>query len=248
MNLASLCVMDWKQQCAVVIPCFNEQHGLPKLLPKILQQLPTVIVIDDGSSDDTANVAKAQGAILVSLPQNQGKGLALRAGCNLATTLGFKWVLTMDGDGQHGPESIYDFLTHAQATGADLVVGNRMENCESMPWLRRKTNQVLSSHLSKLVGQSLPDTQCGYRLIRLEALAACELSTKRFEIESELLVQMALLGKRVDFIPIATIYKNEQSKIQPFRDSLRWFCWLFSVRKQVAAQPLPEERFKASQA
>jgi glycosyltransferase involved in cell wall biosynthesis len=248
MNLASLCAMNWKQQCAVVIPCYNEQQGLAKLLPKVRSHLATIIVIDDGSTDDTAAVAKTKGAILVSLPQNQGKGMALRAGCNLAKTLGFKWVLTMDGDGQHGPESIPDFLAHAQATNADLVIGNRMHSCQAMPWLRRKTNQVLSSHLSRLVGQSLPDTQCGYRLIRLEALAACELSTKRFEIESELLVQMALLGKRVEFIPVATIYKNEQSKIQPIRDSLRWFRWLFAIRRQIAAHGLTEERLKASQA
>lgn len=230
--------MDWKQQCVVVIPCFNEEQGLRTLLPQVVLQLPNIIVVDDGSSDGTATAAKSLGVTVISLPKNQGKGMALRAGCTLAQTLGFQWALTMDGDGQHAPESIADFCRHAAHTEADLIIGNRMHDCESMPWLRRKTNQTLSAQLSRLAGQDFPDTQCGYRMIKLSALAECALSTKRFEIESELLVQMALHKKRIEFIPIRTIYKAEQSKIHPLRDSLRWYRWFFSVRRQFMAANL----------
>lgn len=239
--------MNWAQQCIVILPCFNEAPGLSTLLPQIKQHLSAVLVVDDGSTDDTSTVAQALGADVVTLATNQGKGATLRHGLHVAIQRGFSWALIMDGDGQHSHADIPAFLNLAQNRLPDLIIGNRMSKCANMPLIRRWTNQYLSYRISRLVGQSLPDTQCGFRLIRLSALKELNLNTSGFEIESEMLVQMAMAGHRIEFVPIATIYKEEQSKIHPIRDSLRWFRWLRSV-KQPAPSTEAAEEFKPSQA
>jgi glycosyltransferase involved in cell wall biosynthesis len=240
--------MDWRQECLVVLPCFNEEHGLSVLLPRLVKLLPHVLVVDDGSTDRTRQIAHEQGAAVLPLPSNQGKGTALRHGLEQARLRGFTWVLVMDGDGQHSPEDIQDFLNLAEKDSPDLIIGNRMVHCDNMPWVRHWTNRYLSYRISSLVGQTLPDTQCGFRLIRLSALEGLNLSTTGFEIESEILTQMAMVGCRIAFVPIATIYKEEQSKIHPVRDSLRWFRWLYSVKPVTPPPPPPAEALKPSQA
>lgn len=240
--------MNWPQQCLAVLPCFNEVQGLTALLPELQKHLPHILVVDDGSTDDTQAVACKLGAKILPLAQNQGKGYALRQGLESAKQLGYRWALVMDGDGQHSAADIPAFFAQAERTHPDLLIGNRMTHCTAMPFVRRWTNRYLSYRISNLVGQSLPDTQCGFRLIRLDALNGLSLQTTGFEIESELLVQMALAQRRIGFVPITTIYKGEQSKIHPLRDSLRWFRWLHSVKLNPPLSPTPAEALKPSQA
>ena len=217
--------MDWPQDCAVVIPCRNEGASLRELLTAISQMLPAVIVVDDGSDDDTADKANVGGARVIRLPRAQGKGAALQAGWKQARALGFKWVLCMDGDGQHAPADIPEFLRCAQQTGAGLVIGNRMGDARKMPWVRRWVNRWMSRSISAMAGHSVPDSQCGFRLMRLDALDAVDLSAAHFEIESEQVVAFLAAGERVEFVPVQVIYKSERSKIHPWRDTLRWFRW-----------------------
>ncbi len=240
--------MTWAQQCIVVLPCYNEERGLTALLPKLRRLLPNILVVDDGSTDETAIVAGRQGAQVFSLVANQGKGAALRQGLERAKRQGYVWALVMDGDGQHSPDDIPAFFAKAECTRLDLIIGNRMAQCMNMPFIRRWTNRYLSHRISTLVDQSLPDTQCGFRLIRLEALTGLNLNTTGFEIESELLTQMALAQRRIAFVPITTIYQGEQSKIHPVRDSLRWFRWLYSVKPANTSVTASAEVLKPSQA
>lgn len=234
------------QQCIIVLPCYNEERALPVLIPELLQYVPNILVVDDGSTDGTPNAALARGARVLTLPENQGKGSALRQGLTQARQGGYKWALILDGDGQHSATDIPAFFAQADATDADLVIGNRMTQCQDMPSVRRWTNRLLSHLISLLVGQSLPDTQCGFRLLRLDALAGLNLTTTGFEIESEILTQMALSGRRISFVPIATIYKGEQSKIHPVRDAWRWIRWWYSARQ--TGRPVPSaEALKPSQ-
>lgn len=220
--------MHWHEDCAVVIPCLNEELHIRALIREIRSTLRTIIVVDDASSDGTAFVAAAEGATVLKLPQSGGKGNAIHLGLNHAMKLGFKHGLIMDGDGQHEPSSISDFFQVAEQTRAHLVIGNRMQASEGMPFVRRQANRWMSHRLSQLAGRSLPDTQCGFRLINLDAWAKLDLKCAHFEVESEMLLAALRAGFQVEFVPIRSIYRGEQSKIDPIKDTWRWFKWLFS--------------------
>jgi glycosyltransferase involved in cell wall biosynthesis len=217
--------MDWRSNCAVVIPCLNEQSTIAPLVRAVGAYFRTVYVVDDGSTDNTSETAREAGAIVLRHETNLGKGAALRFGWERAREAGFGWVLTLDGDGQHSAEDIPSFFECVEERGAALVVGNRMPGMEKMPWLRRHVNRWMSSRLSRLAGQRLPDSQCGYRLMRLEAWAKLPIATSHFEIESDVLLAFLQAGYRVEFVPVQVIYKTEQSKIHPIWDSWRWLSW-----------------------
>jgi glycosyltransferase involved in cell wall biosynthesis len=218
--------VNWAEQCVVVIPCLNEASRIGNLVKSIRSRLPLVLVVDDGSRDGTGKVGAEAGARVLRHEVSLGKGAALQDGWKLAAAWGARWVLSLDGDGQHAPEDIPLFLEAAEKTGAALIVGNRMDRPGVMPWVRSLTNRFMSWKLSRLAGCALPDTQCGYRLMYLDAWSALNLKTAHFEFESELLIAMARAGFRIEFIPIQVIYGDERSKIHPLRDTWRWFRWL----------------------
>jgi glycosyltransferase involved in cell wall biosynthesis len=222
--------MDLYAACAAVIPCLNEAPTIGSVVAGALRHVQTVIVVNDGSSDQTSELALQAGALVISQPRNMGKGAALQAGWQRARECGVSWILTMDGDGQHAPEDIPRFLERAQQTHAAIVVGNRMADAIQMPWLRRRVNMWMSRRLSAAAGLDLPDSQCGFRLLNLQVLTFLEVRTTHFEIESEVLLACARAGQPIEFVPIRVIYKDEQSKIHPLRDTLRWFRWWRAVR------------------
>jgi glycosyltransferase involved in cell wall biosynthesis len=223
--------MDWKSECAVVIPCLNEAKALRGVITAVREILPHVVVVDDGSTDETSAIAKGTGATVIRHEQPCGKGVALRDGWSEARRRGFSWALSMDGDGQHAPEDVPKFLERGGRGDVGLVSGNRMADTSKMPFVRRCTNRFMSARLSRVAGVPLADSQCGYRLMRLECWEQLPVSTRRFEIESEILVQFARAGFGIAFVPVAVIYADERSKIRPLRDTVRWLRWLASVRK-----------------
>src|ERR1035438_2678392 len=129
--------------CAAVIPCLNEGAGIAVLVSALRRQVPVVLVVDDGSTDETALLAKVAGATVIRHERNRGKGAALRTGLSQLFKQGFEWAVTLDGDGQHAPEDLPAFLRCAAQTGALLVIGNRMGNARAMPWLRRQVNREI---------------------------------------------------------------------------------------------------------
>ncbi len=230
----------------VVIPCLNEAATIGPLVKEIRELLPCVFVVDDGSTDSTGKWAALCGAEVLRNDQSRGKGMALNLGLSQACEKGFAWALVMDGDGQHSPADIPRFL--AAGENAPLIIGNRMTNPESMPWLRQTVNRLMSRLISRIAGENLPDTQCGFRLIDLKRWAHLDLQTTHFETESELLLAFIAAGHAVEFVPIRVIYKDERSKIHPWRDTLRWLRWLKSARsqfqseKKMSAPPKPQFR------
>lgn len=218
--------MNWTAECAAVVPCLNEARAIGPLVRSIRHHLPVVIVVDDGSTDDTAAEARAAGADVLRHDAPRGKGASLRAGWAEARRRGFQWALALDGDGQHAPEDIPAFFAAAETRGATLVVGNRMGGAEAMPAVRRFVNRWMSARLSRVAGRDFPDSQCGFRLVRLDALGRVPLAATRFEIESEQLLAFAAAGEPIAFVPIRVIYRQERSKIHPLRDTWRWFRWL----------------------
>ena len=217
--------MDWRAQCAAVIPCLNEAAAIGPLVGAVRSRLDLVLVVDDGSTDSTAELARQSGAEVLRHDSAQGKGAALRTGWNCARQRGRSWALCLDGDGQHSPADIPAFFACAEKTGATLVVGNRMLEAHKMPWLRRAVNRWMSRRLSGTAGQSFPDSQCGFRLMNLAAWAKLPLTAAHFEIESEVLLAFVRAGYKIEFVPIRAIYKDEQSKIHPLVDTVRWLTW-----------------------
>jgi glycosyltransferase involved in cell wall biosynthesis len=211
--------------CAAVIPCLNERAGIAVLVAALRQQLPRVLVVDDGSVDDTAELARDAGAMVLHHKRNLGKGAALRTGLSRARSLGFEWAVTLDGDGQHAPWDLPVFLQRAGQTGARLIIGNRMQQAHAIPWLRRQVNRWMSRQLSRRAGRNLPDTQCGFRLVHLETWTGLSLNTEHFEIESETLMAFLAARHPVEFVPIRAIGRSRRSHIRPVADSLRWWKW-----------------------
>jgi glycosyltransferase involved in cell wall biosynthesis len=218
--------VDWTRQCAVIIPCRNEEGTIAPLVASLCKLLPTVFVIDDGSRDATAQVALDAGARVISLPAPKGKGAALRVGFAAADQAGFRWALMLDGDGQHDPADAPRFFHEAKA-GADLVIGNRMGSAAQMTFVRRTVNRWMSRRISRRTGVHCPDSQCGFRLARIDFLKS--LNSRRFEIESEMLLSAARAGHRISFVPIPVKSTARASHIHPVADTVRWFCWWFAA-------------------
>lgn len=184
-------------------------------------------------------MAKCAGAAILRHNRNCGKGLALKTGLDHLHSRGFEWAVTLDGDGQHDPGDVPALLQCAEQTGARMVIGNRMGNVESMPWLRRHVNRWMSNALSQCAGCWLDDTQSGFRLIHLPTWAGLRLRAERFEIESDML--MAFLGAAhpVEFVPIRTIPAQRPSRIRPLTDTLRWWKWWREMKKSFALPQNP---------
>jgi glycosyltransferase involved in cell wall biosynthesis len=211
--------------CAAVIPCFNEGATIAALVRAARRHLSAVIVVNDGSTDNTAVLAQRAGATVLNHARNLGKGTALKTGLSCALNQGCEWALTMDGDGQHAPADALALLECAGLSGALLVVGNRMHQAHAMPWLRRKANRWMSRKLSQRAGKFLPDTQSGFRLIHLRTWAALPLNAERFEVESEMLMAFIAADCLVAFVPIQVIAPGRPSHIRPVADTLRWWKW-----------------------
>lgn len=215
-----------REHCQAVIPCLNEAGRIGPVVAAVWVHVGGVVVIDDGSTDGTAEEARAAGATVIRHPVSAGKGAALRAGWRRLAEAGIEWALCLDGDGQHEAADAPGFLEAAGRTGADLVVGNRFATPGSMPWIRRATNRVMSRVLGAVAGRPLPDSQCGFRLLRLRRLPELRLSTDHYEVESEMLLAAVRAGWRIEFVPVATVYRGERSKIRPLADSWRWARWV----------------------
>lgn len=217
---------------AAVIPCWNEAGTIADLVRRTLRQVPLVWVVDDGSTDASAHLAEAAGARVLRQVRNQGKGAALRAGLAAARAEGATWAVTLDGDGQHPPECIPDFLDCARRTGAALVVGNRFASPAPMPRVRRRVNRLMSRWLSRRAGREFPDSQCGFRLLNLAVWARLRTRTEHFEFESELLLAFAAAGAGIEFVPVPVVPAKRPSRLDPVVDTWRWLRWWSGARRQ----------------
>lgn len=213
----------------VIIPAYNENKGISSVVKKIRLLGLDAVVIDDGSIDSTADIAQNEGAIVLRNLKNLGKGAALRRGFDYVLKAGYDVVITMDGDGQHNPETVAQFLELENRVDADIIVGNRMRNTENMPLLRIATNRFMSWLISWKTGQHIPDTQCGFRLIRASLLKNITLLSSRYDMESEILIIAAKKGHKIESLPIETIYHGSKSQIHPVLDTMRFIRTYFRL-------------------
>ena len=207
--------------CAL-IPAYNEAANIAHVVRGCAPHVAEVLVVDDGSADETARLAEAAGATVIIHRRNAGKGAAIRTGFNHVRGHEFDAVVVLDGDGQHDWNEIPRFVEAAERSGAGVVLGDRMGDVEGMPALRRWTNRTTSAILSRLAGRRLPDSQCGFRLVRAGVLADLDLKTSNYETESEMLLQAAWAGHRIESLPITTIYNAAPSNIHKVRDTWRF--------------------------
>jgi glycosyltransferase involved in cell wall biosynthesis len=213
-------------RAVVVIPAFDEARSIGAVVAGVLQYVEDVIVVDDGSRDQTAAVARAAGATLVSHESNRGKGCAVRSGIARAMESStWTHLLTMDGDMQHLPHEVPILLDAAAQTGADLVLGERTFGRGEMPAARYHANRIGSRALSGFLGTPVRDTQCGFRLFRSETLRRLRLRATGYEIETEMLVKVRRHGGRIVSAPVSAVYGGSVSKLRPVRDTTRT-CFL----------------------
>jgi len=212
-----------REKTAAVIPAFNEVKHLAEVVRRVRQELDHVLVVDDGSTDGTAGEARTAGAELIVHRQNQGKGESIKAGLRYWLDRDFALVVILDADGQHRPEEIERMLTAAQGNGARLLIGNRMDDVTSMPLVRRFVNRYMSNKISRVCGQHIPDTQCGFRMIHRDLIPEILTGTNRFDYETEMLILASRKGHRIVSVPITTVYSDEKSSIHPVRDTIRFF-------------------------
>jgi glycosyltransferase involved in cell wall biosynthesis len=207
---------------AALIPSFREETRIAEVVKRSRQELDCVMVVDDGSPDQTSAEAEKAQAKVVRHAVNAGKGAAIKTGFRELLAGDCVYFLILDGDGQHLPEEIPLFIAEANRSGAQLIIGNRMNDTKTMPPLRKWTNRMLSSLVSRICRQFIPDTQCGFRMIHRDLVPHLFCETNAYEYESEMLFIAAQKGFRISSVPISTVYGEEKSKIHPVRDSIRF--------------------------
>jgi len=206
---------------AAVIPAYQAAPSVGAVARGALELLPEVLVLDDGSTDATAEEAGRAGARVVSFPENRGKGAALCAAFIDLFGRGYDGVITLDADGQHLPEEIPKLL--AAAPEADLVLGVRDHLFADMSALRRASNRLSSKAISFAAGQPLSDIQTGFRFYARRLVETVGFPESRFEAESAVVVRAARRGFRIVSVPVRLGFADGRltSHYRPLLDSLR---------------------------
>jgi glycosyltransferase involved in cell wall biosynthesis len=212
----------------VVIPAYNAQSTIGSVLEKMQALKIDTIVVDDGSLDETKQVASAHGVHLLEHPRNLGKGAALRTGFRYLLQKDYEVVITLDADGQHDPSEIPFLLRIFQGVKPDILVASRAGEFGRMTFLRRFWNRLGAKAVARLCHSDITDSQSGFRLIRTDVLREIDLSTSGFELELELLIRSCKKGFSVLSVPINTqkVDGTGSSHFRPVVDT--WMvCKLF---------------------
>lgn len=211
------------ERVVAIIPALNAERSIATVVAQSRRQLEPVVVIDDGSSDATGEVARAVGAIVLRHDVNRGKGAALKTGFAWALEQGFDAVIALDADGQHLPGEIPKFLEAREETGADLIIGGRSHLFQQMLPRRRFANRFSAWCIALASGVRITDSQSGFRLYSANLLRNIRLRTDGFDMESEVIVRAGRRKMKVVTIPIDLGFVNgiATSHYKPLKDTLR---------------------------
>ncbi len=213
--------MNW----CVVIPTYNNEKTLEKVVQDVLGITGDVIVVNDGSTDSTPLILeKFRNIRVVSYAKNQGKGYALKKGFELAIKEGYQYAITIDSDGQHFAKDIAAFIEKSQDDPDTLIVGSRQLPKEKMRQGSSFANRFSNFWFRFIAGITLPDTQSGFRLYPLSKLKNIHFYTRKYEFELEVLVRSAWRGIPVTSVPISVFYPSREERIshyRPFKDFVR---------------------------
>ncbi len=190
----------------VVIPAYNEGERVRNVIAKVQHYTQNIIVVDDGSSDDTYSQAKDSGATVLRHKVNLGKGATLKTGCDYALMQGAERIIVMDGDGQHDPQMIPAFL---EALKEKDIVYSCRKGADVMPLVLQFGNKVINIALSKLSGSDIKDSQCGYRAFTADAYQKIRWNSQDYYMETEMILNAGRHKLRYSQIPIETIYSDK---------------------------------------
>lgn len=213
------------KKIVVLIPAFNAERTVGNVVSGARKCLPNVLVVNDGSTDDTGREAEKAGARVVFHMTQLGKGAALRTG--FAILLGdespfghIDGILTMDADGQHDPDDIPNLISAFEEERGDLIVGSRMSQRDNIPTYRLWPNLVGNFFLSRASGNRVEDSQSGMRIYSRTLLSAVTLSASRFDLEAEAIIRSGKAGFQFHFVPIRAIYTEDHtSNFRPVLDT-----------------------------
>ena len=214
--------------CCVLIPSYNNGFTLRRVIEDVLKFTSNLVVVNDGSTDGTAQILKGyKQAKVVTLTKNKGKGYALKTGFKVAEKLGYEYAISMDSDGQHFPDDLEVFINALEQRSPHdpdlLVIGARKMDDPSVPDKSSVGNRFSTFWFWVETGIKLSDTQCGYRLYPLKTVNSLNLYTSKFELEIEVLVKSAWKGVEVKNLPVKVLYDplERVTHFRPFRDVSR---------------------------
>ena len=234
-----------QKRILAIIPCYNEENTIGSVVLKTKRFVNQVLVVDDGSDDETKTIAKEAGANVVSHKKNKGKGSAIQTGFQYASDHNFDYVVTIDGDGQHNPLEIPDLLDNVVNNGHDISIGFRVGENTEMPMWRRVGKRVLDYTTSMANGGLLTDSQCGFRAFNKKAYEsiAPRLKGKAFSVESEQLIQAHDLGLKIVNTNVSCKYKDlDTSTKNPASHGLSvlaYIVWIVTVQRPLLFISLP---------
>ena len=217
-------------QVAAVIPAYQAASMVGPVVARTREILPWVVVVDDGSTDATGEAAEAAGAEVLTLPENRGKGAALKAGFDRVFGAGAERAVTLDADGQHLPEEIPKLLEPVGR--ADLVLGVRDHLFDHMSELRRNSNTLSSRLITGCVGLPYMDVQTGFRLYERRLIEAVGFPEPGFEAETAVVVRAARAGFRMVTTPVdlGEVDGRGTSHFRPLWDGVRIFIAVCRAR------------------
>lgn len=212
------------RNACVLIPTYNNDRTLPALLMDIARYTNNIIVVNDGSTDETSPILVRQKVEVVSYPKNKGKGWALRQGFKKAVELGYTYAITIDSDGQHFADDLSVFLNALDQHPNAIIIGARNMEQSSVPGKSSFGNKFSNFWFWVETGITLPDTQSGYRLYPVKVLSTLRFFTHKYEFEIEVIVRAAWKGVDVTCVPVKVFYPEKENRIshfRPFRDFSR---------------------------
>lgn len=206
-------------ECCIIIPTYNNSQTLGAVICAVMEQGLDVMVINDGSTDSTAQVLETfkDKIQIIHYQPNRGKGMALRVGFDKAIHAGYRYAITIDSDGQHFASDIPKFIAQIQEHPDTMIVGCRFLEQENMPSKNSFANRFSNFWFTLQTLGRLPDTQSGFRLYPLRKIIGMRLLTTRYECELEMLVRLAWSGTELRPIPISVYYAPQGERISHFR-------------------------------
>jgi len=225
------------ERTLAVIPCYNEEVAIGSIILKAKRYVDEVLVVDDGSIDDTNKIAKEAGATVISHKYNKGKSIAIKTGFRYALEKDFDYVVTIDGDGQHNPTEIPAVLGNVVNNSHDISIGFRSGTSTEMPMWRRIGKRVLDYATSFGNGGFVTDSQCGFRAFNKKAVKAItpNLNGGAFNVESEQLIKAHELGLGVVNANVTCKYKNLKTSTKDSTSHgfsvLKYVIWLVAERR-----------------
>ena len=206
--------IEWLERACIIVPAYDAGRTLASVVVGLREEIPelaeSIIVVDDGSNDDTRAVAESLHCIVITHPQNRGKGSALLRGLAEARARGFEVALTVDADGQHPPEDARRVLL-ATPDPHLMVLGVRDLEGAGAPKANQVSNRISNYFLSKFAGQPLHDTQCGLRRYNVKRTLSLGARGKGYDFEAEILLRAIFAGGHVLEEPVAVRYPADRT-------------------------------------